>query len=60
MSVAGCGQEVLVKMLSCCCIMLLALSPVSARPFFDLMIYMYESAKLSDSMLDGVGVMTYI
>ena len=58
MSVAGRGQVVLVKMLSCCCILLLALSPVSAQPFFDLIIY--ESAKLSDSMLDGVGLMTYI
>ena len=57
-SVAGRGQVVLVKMLSCYCILLLALSPVSAQPSFDLIIY--ESAKLSDSMLDGVGLMTYI
>ena len=35
-------------MLSCCCILLLALSPVSARPFFDL-IRIYKSAKLSEA-----------
>ena len=54
---AGRGQVVLDMMLSCCCTLLLALCPVSARPLVDLIIY--KSARLGDSMLDGVGLMTY-